>query len=554
MSGTVQTEAQLLAGFPSSGPAGGITPTQMQNLTASTVAFSGLDDPNNASTLGAPAIIRGTVYLQSVSGLTLGAGQTLTVRQANATALQAAFDYAAANNKIVEYEPNTIEIDNTTGILWDNSNYNNFTLRGTSKSIISQFHANAPLLIVANSVQLSLLSVDGLGLAYGSTQTGNTSAITCQLGDMWRCSFKKMSIGTFGASSASNYPDKALRIFSANSGASFFSNEMEDVYAQGAQTSLFSKEIFGTGNTYRNIYLTNTVGNGVSTAITAPFVVNSGGASDTESVFEELNIEWCATQIMMNLNVSQAHTFISAHFEGIKMTGSNPRFVYLQGGASANFLGCDWLNPIIQAANFTNTAAMVVFGAAGPCNMTGCVIQDAIGGNVTSNFLVYRPELTTFVPIGTVDNMMFSGLAGFAQLDSTTPIATYGPVDQVGGYSYPVRFARTRRSRISNPSGTSFTLFGNAGAEVFLQYTTALGAATTLVLAGKYANGSDPGNTIACLPGHQVQLHVPAGVTSATNTLTVHNLTSGGTTLTTLNTTGASDTYYAFDGTNWAAI
>src|SRR6185437_13036600 len=114
--GTVRPDSALLTEFQDGQPNGAIIPQYVRDLIASKPIVNDIyNDPTNTSGLGAPALIRGTLYADHISGIVQGLGQSTATQQNNAALLQNAINYCATNNKIFEIE-GFYQINSSTGL------------------------------------------------------------------------------------------------------------------------------------------------------------------------------------------------------------------------------------------------------------------------------------------------------------------------------------------------------------------------------------------------------------------------------------------------------
>ena len=553
---TVRTWPYLLSSEFQDGQApGSIHPQQLRDLIVSIPFDLGF---GNYTDTGFPALLRGTVNVNQWPGITVGAGQTLSVRQANATNFQAASDNAATNNRFFEFAPGTIEIDNTTGITWsDVTKYNPFTYRGSKESKLIQFHANAPCLTIGDvsatgANQTQGMSIDGMLIDYGASQAGNTSATLLTLGRIWGSSFKNLQIGT-----SSFNPYNGLRIATADTtnGQFFFSNTVEDCVIQGAQNRLFSFESSGTGNDFKNVYMNNANG-AAAGVITLPFYYG-GPIGNSENVFDGCNLEWCSANQIMSFNQGNA-LFDCLHLEANTLTGANPYVMYLQGGSQVQMNRPTIQNTGVNTGNFTGTARFAGFYSEERLTIISPWFVQSSPPVTQNATLVIGFQDTGNTPVApraifSLEDARFEGMDGFVDIDPTLPHATYGNVRHLSGYMLPKIFPRAKASVITNPA-TGFVLAGAMGGEVMVKYDSPIAANLTLVLGGKMMNGTDKGNTLPRPPGDQVFVLRDSGATGAF-TITVKDSTSGGTTIGTF-ASGSQGTLqtFGYSGTAWAAI
>jgi hypothetical protein len=225
-----------------------------------------IDDPTNASGLGTPAIIRGTVYGHLAVGVTQGSGQTLAVRQTTATGLQNALNYAINNGKFFELEPGIYEIDTPTGLQIAQTTYlSGFTFRGDRSSRIIQFHSNAPVLTIGDATGAAYsinLDIKGLRAEYGVSQSGNTSANTLVIGSMRNSKLANIFVGSDNG--GYTYPNtpvlypgyRGVYFYSAGNNFPFVCT-FDDFFVSGAQHDLVNISTGSEGLIFRNWYCTN---------------------------------------------------------------------------------------------------------------------------------------------------------------------------------------------------------------------------------------------------------------------------------------------------------
>lgn len=565
MADIARTTAQIQSDLADGGSPGNVTLQKVRNAFISGPQW---DDSPNASGLGAPAILRGSISLANTSGITMGAGLSLGTRQANATTLQAAFDYAAAWDKFLEFNPPsssstppTIEIDNAAGIVCNTSNYNKFGFRGAKGCFLIQCHQNAPGLVFGDTtgaVGIDNADIEGLGLDYlfSVSQAGQTSARLLYFGAVNRSHFGKLIVGT-----KTSDPYVSIEIGNSSGTAAFWSNTIEDSYVHGASESIL-KAWFGgsTGNTFKNIYFVNAL-SGTAQACANPVVMSPSGFNCDENVFDGCNWEWFVPgstgATLMNINGVNA-TFISNHWEGNKIAGFEGR-MFLLTNSAIQIIGGKSLNNVVNSGfasgTGANSPAWISAYNQARLNVVGHTITAPNLANATDlQFKLF--QLASFAPQawlnGTITaDMHVEGYDGFLSLDPTMPRATYGDFHDISSYDYPKIFPSVKSTVIWNPA-TNFIVSGSAGREVDVMFDSPIGAGVTLVLGLNMMQGSDKGNTLARPNADQVRVIRTANCTGAFS-ITVKNATSGGTTIgTPLAATGTAT--YGLNSGAWAAI
>jgi hypothetical protein len=255
----------LIAGGASATAFAALKPAKAQTTAYAVVPT--LDDPQNTSGLGTAAILRGTVSTYSLAGQTPGAGQTTAVRQANATALQNAINYCAANGKMLEVVPNTYEINSSTGLLIPACA--GFVWRGEmfNSNIVQFFNGGtgAPVITLGDTVGINLSSgweFHGIGATYGASQTGLTAAQAIIVGNL-----VLSKVGSIGILNSTFPPYNG---FAWTAPLGNFSNIYDNINIQPVQNHFMTESTGGgTGNILDNIYLNN---GGIGTAIRSPAV------------------------------------------------------------------------------------------------------------------------------------------------------------------------------------------------------------------------------------------------------------------------------------------
>lgn len=485
----------------------------------------------------------GTLNLATAPGCTVGAGETLAVRQATAACIQATTDYCATNGCIVVAPGGTYEIDSTAGITWsDSTKYTGFRWLGSKDTIIEQFHANAPILTIGDissngSLLIGSMAVDGMTLEYGVSQTGNTAAIELQFGNVAFSDFRNIKLGSGG----SNVPYTALYFFTASGGA-FFSNKLTNIEIYTAQESLFDFAEQGTGNQFDNVYMNNLV-SGTRTALVNPFVMSSGGAI-LEQEFNRLNIEHLSASggIIMNIAGATAQ-FNAFHMEDVSFTGSNPIGIYAQY-SQLNFVSPTFYNEIFTSGNFTGTATMFTSYLQGSVDLISpSFYQNSSSptGGMTL-FASNGPTPPTYQqnPMNMTNAYFDSSWDGFLTIDATMPVATYGNIRAMSGYDYPVVFPAAKTAVLANPP-TAFVVPGCLGQEITVVYDKVITGNLTLQLGANFML-SGSGSTTKVPIGHQVRVVRGNGATGA---FTVIVKNSAGTTIGTF-ASGSNGTTQAF--------
>ena len=365
--GTVRTDSALLTEFEDGQPNGSITPQYVRDLIASKPNVNDIyDDPTNASGLGAPALIRGSLYADHISGIVLGSGQSTAAQQNNATLLQNAITYCAAHNKIFEIQ-GVYEINSSTGLVIPANTYSNpgFCWKGSpSNTLIRQTYnsgSGAPVLTVGSTTGVTTYAaeIDGVALAYGSSQVGLTNAIHLIIGNADNCSYRNIVAGSSGDQPA--YCNVKLE----GGGGAVFSCEMSN-WAMGGQAYQYKiwMHASATGNVWSNIYMSNGPGNIIGQPASAwntighSYIYFNGGAIN-DQVFHQVNCEWGAINgaPLIDASTMIGLRFVELHVEGILLAGNNPALFWVSG-SQVNVESFDIVDLVAQSTSMTGAAAV----------------------------------------------------------------------------------------------------------------------------------------------------------------------------------------------------
>ena len=499
--------------------------------------------------VSAPAVISGSVGLSPSFGVISGTGLSPAARTANGAALQSVINYAIANNKYVEADAGTYEFDLPGGLVIDGGG---FTWRGSRNTVLTQFASNTPVITLGKATSNSdgslAMSIDGLNAQYGVDQTGNTSANAIVMASSWMSRYSRIFSGV--APGASFAPYRSIYFNGGGSDAWWFSNSLRDSKFAHAQHEIWRHNLLSTGCSYENIY----IGGGAPT-ITAysgtPVIFSRGGKRGQGCVFNQFNIEWISGNNILYLDNCKQYVFNSFHIEGCQLTGAAPYFFFINN-AEVQGSGWDLENCKILSANFTGNAGLFGGWAQAKVTIDGMrlgwltVAQTDVNVNAAYRLMHFGGERDGFGSRVRLTNFYIEGGGnyGYNTLITTgdAPFPTTGTYVYDGNEQY---FENGSYQTID----TDFTVYG-CHRNLTVRYAASLAANRTLVLSGK--KGSAGWQATANVPpGSMMHLYRQAG--TAVNTVTVKNLTSGGTTLAT-NSTADSHMRFQFDGTNWAQV
>jgi hypothetical protein len=580
---TPKTESQILTDFPTSPAAKSLTVQKQRDFIVSVPKY---DKPAPAGNLAAPQILYGTVYPHKDPRMTMGLGiGNNTVRALNATAFQDAINYAADTGQFLEAVPGEYEIysstglyipDHKTGFVWRGSKgggdavtvgSGNQASSGYGGTQIIQYYkggTGAPVMTIGQGGggayrDRANMDIEGMHLRYGDFVTGLTNANTLVIRGMAYANINKIAIqhgGTQWVADATNkwgYSGYRGILFDDTTGNLFYSNTMDDITIFGAQQNYVAATYFSTGNVFRNWYISS--GGNVGGIIPCNgniFEVNTIDFGWGETKWEQLNIEWIAAPNAITIRSGGSVRFGGLHFEGVSLTGANPRLI--------NFVGCsvifDGLNivdlnchaslmtgtPVIFAMDGQYSSQAIVRGLAFVVNSNGYI-------DISNKILLYYPAVNFSQQAQNVSQFTIEQCS----INPIVRAAMYiDPYMQTTSSSFqtPGRFDRydydIGGSKLSKPQmdvSANYTHYG-IHEDALIWVAEVLSGNITITLAATMSSsGTEPtriGN----------KLHVARrGYSSITNTCTIKDGPSNAT-ITTANA-GFTFLHFRFNGTNW---
>lgn len=536
MTDTIRTDIYL-TGTTFAGGTNSIGPQAERDLTVSKVnVLDVFDDSANALGLGKPAIILGTTYLSKCAGVTVGSGQTLTVRQNNATAVNNALSVASTNNKYLAWD-GIFEINNSAGVTVPamGTGGPGLKIRGEMQnSALIQFYnsaSGAPTLTLGDTsvtgTPLNYLDIDGLNVRQGGSPIGLTASVNVVLANMGGCTIRNLVLGL--PADQANSPYNQVVSKCAMSGAAVFSCLFENWLIHGTQNDMIQLNLTGSGNKWGgNLYMSNGP-SGVYNAMSGSFI---NWQSNDESLFDVVNCEWAACRYMFNFPQG---TFNKLHVEGLQMTGASPCLFFTSADAW-RIAALQVTNPVIQSANFTGSASLIQDFNGSSSNI--CIDQFYLYyytvGLVTAALRLYGyggsaaadSHGTVTINHGVIDDQTFTGaLQPLLFFDDHMPVSSFVMPQRWESYSYGVAGSRVSRALI--PISATYTHYGQHEDATLLipavitSFTATLGAVkgatgTQAVRTGSTVHvrriGSSPSGTFT--------LQDDASTTLATNTTT----------------------------------
>lgn len=498
---------------------------------------------------------RGELRMDTYPGVVTG---TVSAEQriSNCVAMQAAIDQAYSEQKRLIVPPATYEINGSSGLVIP-PGYNGFEWKGSKNgTIICQYATNAPVLTVgvAGGAECSGVTIDGVNLIYGVDQTGQTSAAAFKVGKAWKCFFKNIS----GNSNGSFKPYYSCHL----AGNSFyFSNTMEDVSFRDAQVTSFYVQNFGTGNIFRNLYVTKG-GAPTATAITGPVVrFDTGGGAQYGNVVEQLNIEWALGTTFLQMQQVRNMTFISTHVEGCRVSSTNGAFFKFTG-SQATFVGLSMLNCGVLSADGAATAAYLFFGdyrsdvkviginyVQDNLSYTGCDLPLYLTNNYNPNS--YHLNNFSFDSFVLLDSKTGSPTATNLKLNTYNANAGYtlgtGVYTRLMKIECAPPFAKVIGGFVDIADADK-TIYGFASS---VQYGIpgALASSRTITLSNKMGPATTTGANVPVPTGQTVSINRSGTASGSNAVVNNHN----GSLLATMSTTNQLEHFY-FNGTDWVKI
>lgn len=472
------------------------------------------------------------MYLHQFPGVTIGSGQTLTVRQNTAAAIQAAINACATNGWDLVIAPGVYEIDVAAGITI-NGGQGSFAMRGTRASTFIQFHGNAPCLTLGDTSSFTGYSeyviVDGLWLQYGASQTGNTAANLLVVGSLRDSLVNNLIIGANGTSyTAPNTPYlfPAYKAVLFTGVASEFSNIFSNIHVQGAQFRAVSLEVLGTGSLFDNWYITNGYLNQPGQITDCAFFMTGGN----DSVFRQINVESFACNNIVNAQSVGGTLFQSWHFESIQPIGANPTW-WVSAESRCTF----------QAMNFTGfwlTASLNTLTTSGTLSLFSTFGDDDLlfdslylntqnaGNTVTLPIQLFHVNRVNGLEASIkarniiLDDSVSSGLVAHVSVDANSPLANFAGFNHIGEYQYSSlvsKFTKAQRS-----VSATYTVYGQDTDVDIVVPATITSCTVTL---HRMQSPSGNGATTPTRVNNMVTFHRQTG--SLSGTLTIADSTSG---------------------------
>ena len=436
----------------------------------------------------------------------------------------------------------------------------NMNLRGAGRqgSILTQFYVGAPCLTIGDISNPGTnpcvgLSIGGLSLSYGASQTGQTASQQLIIGVMYDSEIFDIELNNF-----TNPAYDCVAMPNAN-----FSNNFRNFFIWGWQRHGMIINAFAqgvTGNHFDNIYMT--VGGNPTYPLMSGNFINFANQVQ-EFHMNRLNCEWSGTNAVFAMPSGvDGLTITAMHCEGVQFCGFNPS-IFNGLAISATVDTLDIVSPNVtngSPAGNPMSGEMYILndytsglGFASNINIHGLNFIAYATGNITSatlGMLVENSTLNDDVSVMSVESLRTRDGRGGANInmwqgliatDSHLAVSANALVMNWGLYKYGVLGSIISKATLY-VTGT-YTLYGQLEDTTIIVPTTITPFTLTLAHTMGATGNQLPriGNTV----------HVRRQTGSASGTLTIADATGG--TITT-NAAGAVDLYFIYAGVTGGTV
>jgi hypothetical protein len=275
-------------------------------------------------------------------GLSMGSGKSQAVATANLAALNAAAVSAQAAGKELLLPPGIIEIYGATGFVIPTGKRSVY-VQGSKASHIIQTQNNVPCCTIGDVTGNDYIEdgrIVGIRFSYKNSQSGNSSAKCVRWGLIRNTEIGHIEIGADYNATQSTAPAYiGLSIENSVNALGFFSNFVHNITVRGATQQLVKHTLAGTGNCWFNCYYAQGV-TGTPGACAGVAWEMAGTADFFDDIFIRHNLEHVVADGVPAIvwQSCRGTTFIACHFEGIRITGWDPRFAQVST-SQLNFIG-----------------------------------------------------------------------------------------------------------------------------------------------------------------------------------------------------------------------
>lgn len=506
---------------------------------------------------GSAALVRTRYVIRDgVDGIVSG---TVDDAQAavNLAAMQAIVDEADANGGMIEMEQEEIQIaggplivrSTANGLVWDSPTFARLTQRTDNVSILQ---------LGDTSNVCQNLRFSGINLHYLNDQSGNTNANACVIYNQWKSSIGNIQVANTLTNSR---PYRGIYIPQSQT---VFSCYFWNWYSFQAHFSLLHIANFGTGNVYDNVYLSGVGSDSAAGSVTNPFLWEmSGGSQMHDSVFNQLNVEWCITNKCLRFNNVRGAVVNSLHVEQCKLAGAGPTII---SNSISNVLinSGAILDVIITATDVTDAFPSVVRtlnnGRTQWNSMTW--VNNSTAYITMPYYIHYQADNEGYITLPgklVAHNRQFIDGTGTALRDNCIVDRTLGGTDMDGGVWGNLYL--TGESRLSSGCGmtrcaeaehrvdVTKTIYGQDYEDATLTVPGALAGNITITFSNKMGPSGSRWANVPVRTGATIRV-VRGGTTTNAVTFNNYEATQIGSIA---NGVATSDITFYFDGTNWVA-
>lgn len=502
------------------------------------------DDPTNAWGMGAPAVIRGSIFIPKLSGINLGSSIGTADQTANGTILQTAFTQGVTNGKWFECDDRNIEFYNTSGLVFP-WGHGPIRWRGSKSVILEQFAVGPGIVFgytAGGSNLINNVDIDGMGFRYSVAQGATATSIAFGFGNMAQGSIKNLYSY---ASSATFAPYYCFYDY-----IGMFQMNTAGFGTQFAQQDIYHLANSGSGNTYVEHYLTDGQLDNPGTLAGSAINYANGGNCDH---WDRVNVEGVkANRVIAIQNGCRGLKFTCPHLETVSLTGANPVMFFAgTGWVSIRELWADFRCTTADGASGIGSVYQTYSSDNVLLDGVNLLSQSTDTGGVTLPFrLNYSVGETpdtppTFEARGVkIFDANGGGIENYFYFDDNLPFNTNRTVVQSGTYRYGLGVSRTD-GVIYNVIG-SYTHQGCEANSVLL--VPAALAANTVITLAQYLTASGTGSTTPVPIGQLVTVRFQGGTNA--NTATVYDQKTG-TTIYTRSSAGVTQSFQFTSG-GWA--
>ncbi len=472
-------------------------------------------DGTSASISGSSAAnVRQTYVIRDgQDGITAGTVDDATAAQ-NLIALQAIVDAADANTANIEMDTITVEIaggplifrNSCSGVTWNSSTFATLRQRTDNVGILQLGDA-------ANTCQN--LAFEGINLHYLNDQSANTSANALTIYNQWKAKIGRIQISNTITNS------RSYRGIYFPQGQAVFSCDFYDWFVFQSAFSLLHIANFGTGNAYTNIYLSGVGSNGSAQVVSNPFLWQIGSGSQMhDSVFDQMNIEWCNSNTLMRVNNVRGAVWDSLHIEQNILSGANASMINnVISNLQINSLLL--LDNRIQAANASDYPSVHKGFNNGRTTVKNfCWVNNSASYIDRSFYMHLQSDTDGFNSSPSsfdLDSWRLVEGSGTVIRDNMIPDRTFGGTDKYGG-SWPALntdsgnhmylgggMSRIQGGTIRPVSNVDTTVYGQSitGSPIILAPNNSTGAIRLSNFMGptssRWAAAAVPDNTTVCI-------------------------------------------------------